>query len=262
MENQVQTVEFNVAMNFAENLPKIISNIEEIIKWAKEQTEYDRTAIVTMDNIADAKSRATAINKVIECIDKKRKEVKKAYNAPYDTFEKKLKEATAVLTEARMNLWNQVVAIDQKEKEEKEARLKHFYEELVLSGNCITIKLWEKIVDPAWLNKGKSENAAKEDIRKIYEQQISDIAAIKALNGGFTVELIRMYMEDNKTLGEIIQANNYLLSMKQQKTEEKNVVNDDGEKFRLNFFVEGTKEQIAALKEFLKANNIKYGKIQ
>ena len=265
MENEIKTVEFNV-QDFVEKLPKITSNIDEIIAWAKKQTEYDRVAVVTVENLDESKERCTVINKVIESIDKKRKEVKKAYNAPYDVFEKKMKEATAVLSDARANLWNQVIAFEQAEKDEKEQRLKKYYEELIVSGDCMTMKIWEKIFNPAWTNRSKSEKSVKAEIEKIYEQQKADVSAIKALGGDFTVELLRMYLEEDRTLGEIIQANNHLQAMKSSvKPEEKKagpiLAEEDEALFRVEFFVEATRVQLSALKQFFAENKIKYGKI-
>ena len=88
-----QSVEFSVSTDFISNLPQILSNIEEVRQWAVSQTETDRSLKLVSDEDFDtAKKRCAEINKVVQRIDDKRKEVKKAYTEPYDIFEKKLKE--------------------------------------------------------------------------------------------------------------------------------------------------------------------------
>lgn len=258
---EVKTMEFTVDESFVKNLPQILSNVDELIAVCKKQTEIDRTLVVTEETIDDAKARSTMLNKVIDSIDKKRKEVKKAYNAPYELFDKRLKEATAVLTEAKQNLWSQVQAYEQKAKDEKEARLKKYYEQLVLSSETkFPAKLWENILDPAWLNKGKKESTVKEEIEKIFDQQKNDVLAIRALKSNFEVELLRMYLEDGRTLGDIIQANNHLNALKQGFSE--NEKTEEEELFRMEFFVETTKAKLQDLKRFMTENKIKYGRIE
>ena len=121
-EIETRTVEFMVQGDFVKNLPQILSNVQEIKVWAEEQTRLDRSLILQTDEDFDnGRKRCATINKVIQSIEAKRKDVKKAYNEPYEIFEKSLKEVTTVLTEAKDNLWGQITQAENDAKARKEA---------------------------------------------------------------------------------------------------------------------------------------------
>lgn len=112
-------INFIVLEDFRNNLPEIISNVNDLKQWAEEQTKLDRTLVLNSDeDAAKAKERCAQINKVIAAIDGKRKSIKKEYMQPYQTFETAVKECVAVLTTAKDNLWEQVKAIKSAEKAE------------------------------------------------------------------------------------------------------------------------------------------------
>lgn len=112
-------IDFVVLEDFRNNLPEIISNVKDLKAWAEEQTKLDRTLVLSSEeDVTEAKKRCAQINKVIAAIDGKRKEIKKEYMQPYQTFEAAVKECVAVLTTAKDNLWEQVKAIKAAEKAE------------------------------------------------------------------------------------------------------------------------------------------------
>ncbi|MBR2870700.1 MAG: DUF1351 domain-containing protein, partial [Clostridia bacterium] len=79
------SIEFTVQEDFINNLPQIISNVEQLAVWAKAQTEADKNLILTSDDDFDkAKKRCADIKKVVKSINDKRISVKKAYSQPID----------------------------------------------------------------------------------------------------------------------------------------------------------------------------------
>ena len=272
--HEQQTIDFVVDGNFVEKLPAILSNIAELKSWAERQTAFDRNAVITEDTVQDAKDRSTALNKVIQSIDKKRKEVKKAYNAPYAVFEKSLNEVVAVLTTARENLWSQALAFEQKIKDEKRATFKDYWETI---NDGLTCRDYEMVEDNAWLNKGKSYKSVYKEMDELKEKQQSDIAAIYALESDFLVELINDYIRNGKTLSEIIAKNAQLKAAREkiapvadknapkieveQKVEEAKA-SESKQKYTVKFRVEATESQLIALKKFFVENGIEFFPIQ
>lgn len=272
--HEQQTIDFVVDGDFVQKLPAILSNIAELKTWAEKQTAFDRNAVITEDTVQDAKDRSTALNKVIQSIDKKRKEVKKAYNAPYAVFEKSLNEVVEVLTSARENLWSQALAFEQKIKDEKHETFKDYWTTI---NEGLTCRAYEMIEDSAWLNKGKSYKAVYKEMDEIKASQQADISAIYALESDFLVELMNDYLKNGKTLSEIIAKNAQLKAAKEKiapvavKNEpkidvapkvEEVTASENEQKYTVKFRVEATERQLVALKKFFVENGINYFPIQ
>lgn len=277
-----KSIEFKVQEDFVNNLPAIVSNLEQIEQWAIEQTEEDRTAILLTDeDFENAKERCAQLNKMVKLIEDKRKEVKKAYNQPYEIFEKATKRVTSVLLEARENKWSQVT----KAEEEKKAVKKAEYRVLWDAINSKTIggyRTFEQIFNPKWLNKGVKKEAVFEEMEEIFKLQCSDVSAIISLNSDFQVSLIDYYKKGH-SISEVIAYNNQLIELQKQaeiqkswkngvtiQTEQENQIlpqknepNEETQEIkRVEFWVEGTPEKIKQLGQYIRDNGLRYGKIQ
>lgn len=273
-------ISFIVKDDFEKNLPQIISNCEELKIWAIETTAADKSLILqSQEDFDKAEKRCADINRIIKTIDQKRKEVKKAYNEPYEVFEGKLKEVTATLNEARDNLWGQIKAAENEEKQKKESELRVFWENLN-SDTLGGYRSWEQIFNPKWLNRTTKREVAENEMRDIFSLTVSDVAAIKALYSEFQVSLIDYYKQGH-SISEVIAYNNRLneqnKALSAEKTEERANIRPEEEKavkaeistseqteeetLTIDFRVYATRTQLSALKEFLISKNIKYGKV-
>ena len=276
-----RSIEFTVQEDFAKNLPQIVSNLAEVKSWAEQQTKADREIVLLTDEDFDnARERCAKLNKMINFIEDKRKEVKKEYNRPYDIFEKATKEVVAVLSSAREHQWSQVIKAEELEKEKKKQRLREYWEEKT-TNHIVSNRTFEQIFDSKWLNKGTKIETAFVEIDKIFETTLSDIYAIRSLNSEFQVSLLEYY-KDGHNVSEVISYNNRLQAQKQaqiereeqsrintqpkQETEnlpQKNEPSEEMEKLiRMEFFVECTNEQLQGLGVYLRDNGIKYGRIK
>lgn len=272
-------ISFIVKDDFVKNLPQILSNCEELKAWAIETTEQDKTLILSSDeDYQKAEKRCADINRIIKAIETKRKEVKRAYNEPYEVFEGKLKEVVQTLNDARDNLWGQVKAAEEQEKAEKEKGYRKFWENLN-SDTLGGYRTWEQIFNPKWLNRTTKHEAVENELREIFSLTVSDISAIKALDSEFKIGLIDYYKqghslseviayktrldEQNKALAAVTpteQANTRPAEETPVKTEISASAEDQEEVIEIDFRVYATKTQLKALKEFLINNGIKYGK--
>lgn len=285
--NTTQTIEFKVQNDFVEKLPAILSNCEQVKQWAIAQTEADRNLILKTDEDFDnGRKRCAEINKVVASIESRRKEVKKEYNKPYELFEKKLKEVTAVLTEAKDNLWSQITAAEEKVKAEKENDFKRYFENHDDYANIKDYRGWEQIFDKTWLNKGKKYDAVFKEIDGKIKTICEELAAISDLNSEFETVLLVKY-KNGASLTEILSANRELKAQKEElerkKAEQQQAVKQsvetpmieqpqaqpaqaevaetDEELILIDFRVECTKTKLKALGEYMKINGIKYGRV-
>ena len=278
-----QSIEFTVQEDFINNLPTIVSNLEQVEAWAIKQTEADRNLILLTDeDFENARERSAKLNKQIKLIEDKRKEIKKAYNQPYEVFEKASKRVTAVLSEARENLWSQVTKAEEAQKEQKKQRLREYWEEKT-KDNVFLNKPFDQVFDSKWLNKGTKFETACAEMDNIYETTISDVSAIRSLNSEFELSLLEYYM-DGHNVSEVITYNNRLQAQKQakiqreeqsrvniqQKQEAENLPQKNEPVFEIGheelitmqFEVVCTHSQLTALGNYMKQNGIKYGRIK
>lgn len=275
-----QSIEFTVQEDFINNLPQIISNVEQLAVWAKAQTEADKNLILTSDDDFDkAKKRCADIKKVVKSINDKRISVKKAYSQPIDIFEKKLKEVTAILENAHANLWGQVTKQEQEKEDRLETQYRNYYYQKANELGVEKYRGWGQIFNEKWLNKSVKADTVLSEIDNICETIKNELTAIKALSSEFELVLLERYAEGH-TMTDIINYDCKLKSQKQAvetqkqevkgisqpqpiKTEEplkEQVKTENEEVFETVFKVWTTKEQLVALGAYLRENGIKYGK--
>lgn len=274
------SIEFTVQEDFINNLPHIISNVEQLAVWAKAQTESDKNLILTSDDDFDkAKKRCADIKKVVKSINDKRISVKKAYSQPIDIFEKKLKEVTAILENAHANLWGQVTKQEQEKKDRLETQYRNYFESKVEELGVSQYRSWKQIFNEKWLNKSVKADTVLSEIDSICATIKNELTAIKALSSEFELVLLERYAE-GYSMTDIINYDCKLKSQKQAvetqkqevkgntqtkpiKTEEplkEQTKTEDEEVFETVFKVWTTKEQLIALGTYLRENGIKYGK--
>lgn len=282
-ENFPKVIEFEVDNSFVKQLPAILSNVEKLKQFAEEQTAYDQKLILrSNEDFEQAKSRCADLNRVIRSLEEKRKDVKKAYNRPYEAFEVALKEVTAILTKAKDNLWQQVIQAEEKVKKEKEDELKEYW----LNKNC-QYRTWEQIFQKSWLNKTTKKSEIFKQLDQFASTVENDINLIKGLQSDFEISLINFYKR-GATLGDVLQYNLQLKeeqrineSQREQqacKSKEKissvvdvpsSIVEEEimqsrdiqQDIYTIDFRVWATTEQLSLLKDFLKKNEIRYGKV-
>lgn len=271
-------IEF-VVEDFTKNLPQIISNCESVKIWAVERTQIDRNRVLTTaEDFEDAKARCATYNKIMDAIDAKKKDVKKAYNEPYEKFERAIKETIAVLKDAKDHLWEQVKEAEEKIRADKLDKLQTYWEE-TLDHKITQYRTFTAIADTKWLNKGVNFKTAFAEMDKQYQQIENDLTAIHSLNSEFEISLLEYY-KDGHNLGETIAYNGRLQSQKlarettkaetqanTQNTAEQGAQvqqtaqsDENDEVFSVVFKVEGTKSQLKALSAFMTENGIKFGR--
>lgn len=154
-----------------DNLPEIIENNgDEVKAWLAEKMQNYSEIVVTAETVRAAKGDKAALSRLRTALEERRKEVKQDYLAPYMRFEAKYKEILALIDAPLNAIDTQIKAFDQKEQEEKYARLEEHFRSCMV-GVEIPITL-DKILNPKWANKSMKEDALKKEITaKISEIQ-------------------------------------------------------------------------------------------
>lgn len=254
LENKVGTIKFNK---------------KEIMEDLKKQLQqYDNLIMRDESEVGEFKSIRANLNKVSKTIDDRRKEIKKEYSAPLVTFEKDIKECISLIDEVNSKIDAQVKEYEEKQKEEKKELIEKLWEEM----NLPEIKL-NLVFNQRWLNTTFSEKNIIDEMKQIKEKTVSDLETLerftdnkieqaelrynylKSLN---LAETIKEYTEKKEALRLVAEREKARLE------KEKEIIKEDTKdikKFRLQFEVIGSREEIERLSSFLKENSYEYKKI-
>ena len=188
---------------------RIPANFEEVGAVLKENLVPYSTLIVTPDTIPDAKAARANVNRLRANIDEYRKTVKKLLSAPAAEFEANCKPLIAMCDEAAGNIDSQVKAFERREKDQKIAALRIFFNEKI--GEDIRFLSFEDIQNPKWENKTYSEEAAQKDIISAITTVRSSLGAIHSLHSPFEAVLIDQYLK-TRDLAACMQQNEKLIA--------------------------------------------------
>ena len=155
------------------NFPEIAAKIAEI-------TDLYAGAIVSLDYLPQAKKDRAYLNSLVKSVDQRRIEAKKAYMQPYDSFEAQVKSLLAPVREASANLDAQIKTLEEQEKQNKRRLLVSYYEGM--AGALLEAVPFERIEDPAWLNKTCHLEDAYKAIDAIIERIFRDEQMLDGLD--------------------------------------------------------------------------------
>ncbi len=134
-------------------------NNEEIKAELKEKLELYKNLIYTDEQISEAKADRAKLNKFVTALEDKRKELKKTCLAPYEKFEKQVKELVFMINEPIALIDTRVKAFEVEKKEKKLEEIKEYY-----AGLGTDFPTFEQLYNPKWLNASVSMASIKKDI--------------------------------------------------------------------------------------------------
>lgn len=273
-------------------------NHEEIKTGIAAMMEDYRGLVFTENSIKEAKQDRANLNKLKAAFEDERKRVKKLCMEPYNRFEKQLKEVTVLIDEPAKLIDAQIKEVEQMKREEKRKEVQELFKTIGFQ-NFVTV---EMIWDEKWLNASvplsKVESQMKDIMYRIGEevgtinhlqefsfealevykktldltqairkgQELADIqkrkeeariAREKAEEERKAAELAEQNAEPVETAGaaEATATEDTAPGAPAVNTEEENVM-------YLDFRVWGTKEQLMALRDYMKENHLRFGKVE
>lgn len=268
------------------NFPKVIEfNFDEIKQEVAEKVERYANVIYTEDQIKDAKADRAKLRKFVDALETKRKEIKKQCLAPYEAFEKQMKEIVAVVNEPIAMIDKQVKEYEETQKAEKRDAIEAYWISLSEDAKIPEGIRFDQIFNEKWLNASTSMKSVCAEIDARLEQIEKDLATLAEMPE-FAFEATEVYkhtLDLNHAIGE----GKRLLEMQKRKAEMEAAVNYESSKpaepvndvtsgseiTPADPFEEVPKQWISfraylstadamALKEFFTARNIKFEAIR
>ena len=145
------------------DLQAIEWNHEEIKAEVTQKVEMYKTLVYTDDQVTSAKADKAKLNKFVTALEDKRKEIKRKYLEPYETFEKQVKDIVAIVNEPIALIDSQIKAFDEEKKAKKAADIKEYWDSLKVGE----IPTYEQVFNSKWLNASTSMASIKKDIENI-----------------------------------------------------------------------------------------------
>ena len=268
-----------------DNLPEIIENNgEEVKAWLAEVMQKYDGLVVTPESIRSAKDDKAKLNKLRTALEERRKEVKRDYLAPYMAFEEKYKELLALIDKPIASIDTQIKALDEQEQKEKYSRLKAYFDDCMASSLDVPVNvIFDRILNPKWKNKTMKEDALRQEI---YDTLCRIKAEVDELNRYYTgsphyTAIMDCYMQGYDKACALAYAAALIQQEQRQRAAQQAhrepeptpppvyeptpeppvqepVQAQNEPKITGTFRVTGTKQQIIALRDFLRANQIAF----
>lgn len=272
-----------------DNLPEIIENNgEEVKAWLSEVMQKYDGLVVTPESVKSAKEDKAKLNKLRTALEERRKEVKRDYLAPYMKFEEKYKEILALIDKPISAIDTQIKALDEQEQQEKYNRLKGYFDNCMVSSLDVPIDVnFDRILNPKWKNKTMKEDALE---KEIWDTLCRIKADVEELNSYYTgsphyTAIMNTYMQGYDKACALAYAA-ALIQQEQRRQEAQRAAHQpvrepeptpppvydptpeppvqqpvqapNEPRITGVFRVTGTRQQIIALRDFMRANQIEF----
>ena len=270
-------------------------NNEELKAEIAEKMQEYKSLAFTEETIKEAKADRAKLNKLRTAFEDERKRIKKLCMAPYDEFEKQVKELIALIDEPIQLIDSQIKEVEQKRREEKRQKI----EELFACIGFQTFVTLDKIWDDKWLNASVTLGKIEGQMKSRMYQIGNDVLTIQNLPE-FSFEAMEVYkktldltmaIQEGQRLSEIqkrkaayeeeqrrkaaeaqnraqaIQAETPPAQLEKGRAEElegaaQQEERQEAQVFKMDFRVWGTKDQLMGLRQYLIDNKIKFGKVE
>lgn len=286
-------------MNPQENwlTEQILWNNEELKAAIAEKVKDYKTIAYTEDSLADMKKDCAGLNKLKNAFEEERKRVKKICMDPYAKFEQQVREITVLIDEPIKLIDSQVKEIDERRKVAKKEEIKALFASIGFQTFVSLDMIW----DEKWLNATVTLSKIEEQMKSRMYQIGSDVLTINNLPE-FSFEAMEVYkstldvnqairegqrlagIQKRKLEAERIKKEQEIRKEKETAEQEEAVAQNEvcvprheaaqeaveevletqkeEPVLQLDFRVWGTKEQLMALRNYMKENHLKFGKVE
>lgn len=286
-------------MNPQENwlTEQILWNNEELKAAIAEKVKDYKTIAYTEDSLADMKKDRAGLNKLKNAFEDERKRVKKICMDPYAKFEQQVKEITVLIDEPIRLIDSQIKEIDERRKVAKKEEIKALFASIGFQTFVSLDMIW----DEKWLNATVTLSKIEEQMKSRMYQIGSDVLTINNLPE-FSFEAMEVYkstldvnqairegqrlagIQKRKLEAERIKKEQEIRKEKETAEQEEAVAQNEvcvpryeaaqeaveevletqkeEPVLQLDFRVWGTKEQLMALRNYMKENHLKFGKVE
>ena len=194
-------------LNVVLNAGSIITNTEEIKKQLSGMMEQYKNALFTEESKQIAKVELASLRKLKKAVDDRRKEVKAQCMAPYEAFEKEVKQLHAIIDEPIALIDNQLKEMEVERIRKKRLQIRELYDEVV--GDAAEYLPYEKIYDEKWDNSGTTIKKIREAMEEMVVKTASELSVLQNSVSDVRDEALEMYKKDHDLAKALSYINTY-----------------------------------------------------
>jgi hypothetical protein len=206
MELRIKSMSFPEAIEF---------NFEQLKQELTDKAEQYKGLVYTDDQVQDAKKDVAALRKFTKALSDERIKVKKECMKPYEEFETKIKELSAIVNEPIALIDTQLKEYEMQKKQEKLSAICTYWDECEHPEELT----FESIYDEKWLNTSVSMKKVQNAITEAIQQFSRDMATLATLPE-YSFEARQMYISTHDVTSALNEANR-LSEMAKKKAEAK-----------------------------------------
>lgn len=195
-----------------QSLGSITTNFKEVAKALKAEMSAYESMVVTEETLPDAKKDVAFLRKITKSLEDRRKEVKKAFIAPYEEFEDSYKKLKELVDKPIEELDKQIKDFEKKRADEKLVKVKELYKEFI--GDLEEYLPFDSIFKPSWLNATCKDKDIQFDISEAKTRVISELEILKGLGSEIEDDIIDVYKNNGNNLAMAIKRNTDYMSDK------------------------------------------------
>lgn len=167
-------------------------NNEELKAEIAEKMQEYKSLAFTEETIKEAKADRAKLNKLRTAFEDERKRIKKLCMAPYDEFEKQVKELIALIDEPIRLIDGQIKEVEEQRRVEKKGKVLEFYESTI--GPLKGVLPFEKIFRPEYLNATRSMKSITEEIQSLINRVNADLDTIEGFGSKYELQIKDAYL--------------------------------------------------------------------
>ena len=168
-------------------------NNEELKAEIAEKMQEYKSLAFTEETIKEAKADRAKLNKLRTAFEDERKRIKKLCMAPYDEFEKQVKELIALIDEPIRLIDSQIKEVEEQRRVEKKGKVLEFYESTI--GSLRGVLPFEKVFRPEYLNATKSMKSITQEIQALIDRVNSDLDTIEGFGSKYELQIKDAYLK-------------------------------------------------------------------
>lgn len=169
-------------------------NFDELKAELETRLEKYEGLAYTDETIQDAKKDRATLNNFTKALSAKRIEIKKRCLAPYDAFEAKIKELTAMVDEPVKAIDKQVKGYEERKRTEKAKAIQAYWD--AQESNVKTLVSLDRIFNPKWNNVGYALTKIEDEITAFFEKVELELDTIEELGPEFKDQVTDVYLRD------------------------------------------------------------------
>lgn len=186
-------------------LPEVIDfNFDELKAEIQSKMERYSGLVYTEAQIPEAKKDIANLRKFIKALSDERIKVKKQCLKPYDEFEKKINELSAIVQDAIDNGDGQIKSFEDQRKAEKRGEIVAYWHEVLKADKIPAGITFDHLFNEKWLNASVKMSTVKAEFDAALEKIVADLETLKNLpEFGFeAAEVYRETLDINRAISE------------------------------------------------------------